>query len=588
MKFTANTRIGIACGIAASIFTIFSARLIHLHVAKHDEYSRLAAQKHLTRQVIHAKRGMILDRNGEILATNLPVRTVFADASRMKKPEALAALVASHLGLDEKEVLEKFSTGKKYIVLKREVPEETAVALWNDMQKQKLRGIFSEQDAVRIYPNGEVLGHVLGFLNHEGKAVQGVELSMESQLAGKDGYRFIERDRTGREIVLYRGIEEEPEHGKNVRLTIDMGLQSIVEEELEAAYKDLKPETANAVLVDPKTGAILAMACRPCFNPNEPGKAQPEQMKNRAIIDMVEPGSTFKIVVASGALNEGKVDEKSTIFCENGRFAYGGRILKDHHGYGNMDVHEILVKSSNIGSAKLALMMGGDKFYEYVRRFGFGERLGIELPGEIPGLVHPPARWDKLTITRMPMGHSVAVTPLQITMGMSVIANGGHLMAPRIVQSVEKENGEIAMKKEPIVMREVVPAKTAHFVAEALIGVTQPGGTAAFARVNGFQVAGKTGTAQKVSPHGGYAAGKYVVSFVGFMPAEDPKFVLLVMVDDAKIASNLNYGGLVAAPIFSRIAERAARHLDLNPTMPAIPLQPAPIASTSTTEERSN
>ncbi len=588
MKFTANTRIGIACGIAASIFTVFSARLIHLHVAKHDEYSRLAAQKHLTRQIIHAKRGMILDRNGEILATNLPVRTVFADASRMKKPEALAALVASHLGLDEKEVLEKFSTGKKYIVLKREVPEETAVALWNDMQKQKLRGIFSEQDAVRIYPNGEVLGHVLGFLNHEGKAVQGVELSMESQLAGKDGYRFIERDRTGREIVLYRGIEEEPEHGKNVRLTIDMGLQSILEEELDAAYKDLKPETANAVLVDPKTGAILAMACRPCFNPNEPGKAQPEQMKNRAIIDMVEPGSTFKIVVAAGALNEGKVDEKTTIFCENGRFAYGGRILKDHHGYGNMDVHEILVKSSNIGSAKMALMMGGDKFYEYVRRFGFGERLGIELPGEIPGLVHPPARWDKLTITRMPMGHSVAVTPLQIAMGMSVIANAGRLMAPRIVQSVEKENGEIAMKKEPIVMREVVPEKTAHFVAEALIGVTQPGGTAAFARVNGFQVAGKTGTAQKVSPHGGYAAGKYVVSFVGFMPAEDPKFVLLVMVDDAKIASNLNYGGLVAAPIFSRIAERAARHLDLTPTMPPIPLQPAPIASTSTTEERSN
>jgi cell division protein FtsI/penicillin-binding protein 2 len=429
---------------------------------------------------------------------------------------------------------------------------------------------------------------VLGFLNHEGKAVQGIELSMNSQLSGKDGYRFIERDRTGREIVLYRGIEEDPEHGKNVRLTIDMGLQSIVEEELDAAYKDLKPETANAVLVDPKTGAILAMACRPCFNPNEPGKAQPEQMKNRAIIDMVEPGSTFKIVVASGALNEGKVDEKTTIFCENGRFAYGGRILKDHHGYGNIDVHEILVKSSNIGSAKMALMMGGDKFYEYVRRFGFGERLGIELPGEIPGLVHPPARWDKLTITRMPMGHAVAVTPLQITMGMSVIANGGHLMAPRIVQSVEKENGEIAMKKEPIVMRKVVPEKTAHFVAEALIGVTQPGGTAAFARVNGFQVAGKTGTAQKVSPHGGYAAGKYVVSFVGFMPAEDPKFVLLVMVDDAKIASNLNYGGLVAAPIFSRIAERAARHLDLTPTMPPIPLQPAPIASTSTTEERSN
>jgi cell division protein FtsI (penicillin-binding protein 3)/stage V sporulation protein D (sporulation-specific penicillin-binding protein) len=299
---------------------------------------------------------------------------------------------------------------------------------------------------------------------------------------GKDGYRFIERDRTGREIVLYRGVEEEPANGKNVRLTIDMGLQSIVEEELDAAFRDLKPETANAVLVDPKTGAILAMASRPCFNPNEPGKSQPEQMKNRTILDMVEPGSTFKIVVASGALNEGKVDEKTSIFCENGRFSYGGRILKDHHGYGNMDVHEILVKSSNIGSAKMALMMGGDKFYEYVRRFGFGERLGIELPGEIPGLVHPPARWDKLTITRMPMGQSVAVTPLQITMAMSVIANGGHLMAPRIIDSIETDKGEVTFKKKPALMREVVPSKTARFVADALIGVTQPGGTATFAR----------------------------------------------------------------------------------------------------------
>ena len=588
MRFTANTRIGIACGIAASVFTLFSARLIHLHVAKHDEYKRLAAKKHSIRQVIHAKRGMILDCHGEILATNLPVRTVTADASRMKNPEALAALASSHLGLDEKEILGKFSTGKKYIVLKREVPEETAMALWNDMQKRNLRGIYLEQDAVRIYPNGEVLGHVLGFLDHEGKAVQGVEMSMNDQLAGKDGYRYIERDRTGREIVLYRGLEEEPEHGKNVRLTIDMGLQAIVEEELDAAFKDLKPETANAVLVNPKTGAILAMACRPCFNPNEPGKAKPEQMKNRSIIDMVEPGSTFKIVVASGALNEGKVDEKTSIFCENGRFAYGGRILKDHHGYGHMDVHEILVKSSNIGSAKMALMMGGDKFYEYVRRFGFGQRLGVELPGELLGLVHPPARWDKLTITRMPMGHSIAVTPLQITMGMSVIANGGRLMTPTIIDSVEKENGEVAMRKNPVLMREVVPEKTARFVAEALVGVTQPGGTAAFARVNGFQVAGKTGTAQKVSPQGGYAAGKYVVSFVGFMPAEDPSFVLLVMVDDAKIASNLNYGGLVAAPIFSRIAERAARHLDLTPTMPPIPLQPTPMASASTMQERSN
>jgi cell division protein FtsI/penicillin-binding protein 2 len=569
----------------AVIFTIFSGRLVYLHITKNKEYKQLAAEKHLMRQVIHAKRGMILDRNGEILASNLPVRTVVADASLIKNPAAVASLASQFLGLKEAEVLKKISSQKKYIVLKKEVPEETYVDLDTAMQKAKLRGVTFEQDAIRTYPNGESLGHVLGFLDHEGKGIQGIELTMNSLLAGKNGYRYIERDRTGKEIMLYRGAEEEPVHGKNIRLSIDMSLQSILEEEIDKTFKELKPETVTGIMLDPKTGEVLAMANRPCFNPNEPGKAEPEQMKNRAIIDMVEPGSTFKIVVAAGALNEGTVNEKTSIFCENGRFLYGGKILKDHHGYGDMNVHEILVKSSNIGSAKLAMLMGGDKYYDYVRKFGFGDRHGIELPGEIGGLVHPPARWDKLTITRMPMGHSVAVTPLQITMGMSVIANGGHLMAPHIIKSVEDLDGTKILNKAPKVVREVVPEKTARFIANALVGVTQPGGTATYARVNGFEVAGKTGTAQKVSAKGGYAAGKYVVSFVGFMPAEDPRFVCLIMVDDAKIASNLNYGGLVAAPIFSHVAEKAARHFDLTPTLPPIPLQDTPMAKAETLNE---
>ncbi len=585
MKRPECIRIAFACGIVAVIFTIFSGRLVYLHITKNKEYKQLAAEKHLMRQVIHAKRGMILDRNGEILASNLPVRTVVADASLIKNPAAVAALASQFLGLKEADVLKKISSQKKYIVLKKEVPEEIYVALDAAMQKAKLRGVTFEQDAIRTYPNGESLGHVLGFLDHEGKGIQGIELTMNSLLAGKNGYRYIERDRTGKEIMLYRGAEEEPVHGKNIRLSIDMSLQSILEEEIDKTFKELKPETVTGIMLDPKTGEVLAMANRPCFNPNEPGKAEPEQMKNRAIIDMVEPGSTFKIVVAAGALNEGTVNEKTSIFCENGRFLYGGKILKDHHGYGDMNVHEILVKSSNIGSAKLAMLMGGDKYYDYVRKFGFGDRHGIELPGEIGGLVHPPARWDKLTITRMPMGHSVAVTPLQITMGMSVIANGGHLMAPHIIKSVEDLDGTKILDKAPKVVREVVPEKTARFIANALVGVTQPGGTATYARVNGFEVAGKTGTAQKVSAKGGYAAGKYVVSFVGFMPAEDPRFVCLIMVDDAKIASNLNYGGLVAAPIFSHVAEKAARHFDLTPTLPPIPLQDTPMAKAETLNE---
>lgn len=586
MRWTARTRTGIACASVALVFTVYSARLVHLQVAKHQEYSQLAAEKHTMRQVIHARRGLIFDRNGELLASNLPVRTVVADGSHIKDPAALARVAAPFLEMDEKELCAKLSSERKYIVIRREVAEDKSLALGKAMDDANLKGLYFEPDAVRIYPNGQMLGHVLGFMDHEGNGIQGVELTMEKYLRGRDGYRYIEHDRTGREIMLYRGQEEPAEHGLNVRLTIDMGLQSILEEELDAAFKDLKPEMLVGIIADPITGEILAMANRPCFDPNHPGNAKPEQMKNRAILDMVEPGSTFKIVVASGALNEGTVNEKTSIYCENGAFSYGGRILKDHHGYGSMTVHDILVKSSNIGSAKMALMMGDTKFYEYVRRFGFGERTGIELPGEIPGLVHPPQRWDKLTITRMPMGQSVAVTPLQITMGMSVIANGGKLMSPQIVRSIEDSDGKVIISKPPKLVREVVPQKTAGYVSEALTGVVGEGGTAQLAKVAGFTVAGKTGTAQKVSPSGGYAPGKYVVSFVGYLPQENPRFVCLVMVDDAKVSSGLNYGGLVAAPIFSRIGERTARQLDLVPSLRAEPAPP--LALRDRKDERTN
>lgn len=586
MRFTERHRICIACAAGALLFTGFSARLAHLHIAKHDEYSRIAADKNTIRQTIPAKRGLILDRQGDKLAVNLPVHTVFADASHIKDPAAVSEIAARHLGTDPEDVAKKISTGGKYLVLQRKAPDRVVKEMQAEMRDRNLRGLYTEPDSIRAYPNGSLLGHVLGYLNHERRGVQGIERTMEKQLAGEDGFRFSERDRTGREILLYRGQEQEPLHGKNIHLTIDLGLQAILEDEIEATYRDLSPRTVNAVMVDPWTGEILAMASRPNFDPNKPGQTDPEHMKNRAILDMVEPGSTFKIVVAAGALEEGVVDEKTTIFCENGRYAYGGRTLRDHHGYGHLNVHEIMVKSSNIGCAKMALMMGGDKFHEYVRRFGFGERLGIELPGEIPGLVHPPSRWDKLTITRMPMGHSVAVTPLQIAMGMSVIANGGKLMAPRIVKAVESPDGRID-NIPPKIIRRVVPENVARFVGNSLAAVTQPGGTATYARVNGYTVAGKTGTAQKVSEKGGYAQGKYVVSFAGYMPAENPRFVCLVMVDDAKVASGLNYGGLVAAPIFSRIAERAALHLDLVPTLPAIALQPDPIsAKLAAKEER--
>ncbi len=592
MRRMARRRAAIACGFMAVLFTGFSARLVHLQIGKHEEYTALAAQKHSIRLPILANRGLIFDRNGEILAANIPVRKVVIDGSLVKNPKALAEVAAPILGLPEEQLRKDLTTSSKYKVLVPELAEEKAIALRKAMVDRNLRGLFFYESSVRTYPNGPMLSHVLGFLARKDPkdehvvGVDGVERTMEAHLCGEDGFRHIERDRTGREIVIYRGQEQAAQDGRSIELTIDMGLQAILETELENAFRDLKPETATGIIVDPKTGEILAMSNRPSFDLNAINAARPEEMKNRAILDMVEPGSTFKIVAASGALNEKVVNEKTTIYCENGSFAYGGRILRDHHGYGQMTVHEILMKSSNIGSAKLAMMTGDEKFYEYVRRFGFGERTGIDLPGEIPGLVHPPARWDKLTITRMPMGHAVAVTPLQITMAMSVIANGGKLMRPHIIRSIKDQDGNELQRLEPEVVRQVIPENIAQYVSHALTEVVSEHGTASLAKVNGYSVAGKTGTAQKVDPKGGYTPGKYVVSFVGYMPAEDPRFVCLIIIDDAKISSGLNYGGLVAAPIFSRVAEKAARYLDLTPAQRAEPILPVAMRQATETEYR--
>jgi cell division protein FtsI/penicillin-binding protein 2 len=580
MSSCVHRRAFLICGLMALVFTGFSARLIHLQITKHEEYTALAAAKHSIRLEVPARRGMILDRNGEILASSIPVRKVVIDGSHVKNPAALAALAAPYLDLPEETLRQELTTDSKYKVLMPRLTEEKAIALGKAMQKNELRGLYFPQGSIRTYPNGAMLSHVLGFLSRKDPhdehlvGVEGVERHFEEVLRGKDGFRHIEHDRTGREIVIYRGQEQPAQNGMSVQLTIDMGLQAILEDELDNTFRDSKPASVVGVIVEPQTGEILAMATRPNFDLNDINSAAPEGMKNRAIMDMLEPGSIFKIVVASAALSENIVNDRSLIYCENGRFSYGGRILHDHHGYGKLNLHDILMKSSNIGSAKLGLMLGDEKFYEYVRRFGFGERTGVDLPGEIRGLVQPPARWDKLTITRMPMGHAIAVTPLQATMAMAVIANGGNLMRPGILKAVRDADKNIVQEGKPEVIRRVIPEESARFVSNALTSVVSDRGTAILASVNGYAVAGKTGTAQKLNPSGGYYDSRYVVSFVGYLPAEDPRFVCLIMVDDAKLSASLNYGGLVAAPVFSRVAEKAARYLDLMPAQRAVPVLP--------------
>jgi cell division protein FtsI/penicillin-binding protein 2 len=577
MNPNSRSRCVLVCTGFIGLFSIFSFRLIYLQAIKHDEYAGLAAEKHVHKQIIHAERGTILDANNEVLADNVPVETIVADATHLNNRQAIVALVSHELGIPSREFAEKLDGERRYIVIKREVPAATANALREKLRAGNLRGIYFEHDATRIYPNGSMLCHVIGFTDFDHHGIQGVEASMEEYLHGQDGYRFIEHNRAGQEIVPYRGQERAPRDGYQVHLTVDLGLQNIVENEIDAAVAQYSPQKATIILMRPQTGEILAMANRPHFDLNLRSEAKPDQMKNRAIIDMMEPGSTFKIVAASAALNERKVRPDSSIFCENGLWNFGGATLHDHRAFSNLSVREILIKSSNIGAAKLALSVGEQKFYEYIRRFGFGERTGIELPGEINGLIRPPKSWSKISITRIPMGHEVGVTPLQMTVAMATIANGGKLIMPRIVKSITTSDGKSISSLAPVVLRQVISPETARDIGDALRGVVSDSGTAAAAAVPGFTIAGKTGTAQKVDPRGGYEEGKYVVSFAGYLPAEHPEFVGLVVLDDAHTSKpELNYGGLVAGPIFSRLAEKAARYLDLEPhekVRKALPVQ---------------
>ena len=574
----------------AICFTGFSFRLVHLQVAQHDYYEAKASKQNLHTEPIYARRGAIFDVNGLPLAQNEPVKTVVADGSLIRDFDAIAALLAKPLDIPVAVVRAKLSRKAKsknaaeqlahrYIVLRKGLSEEKAGEITKLIAGAKKDGLVYameairyEQDFVRVYPNATTLSHVLGYVNDAGTGMSGIEASMNNRLQCVNGERNIEHDRTGREIVLYRGQDKKPEDGGNVRLTVDLNLQQIVESELDQAMRRFRPRWATAVMMNPKTGDIMALANRPHFDPNAVPKfdkddKKPNPTRNIAICDQVEPGSTFKIVAVSAALSEKIVDLDTEISTENGYWQWCN--LKDTHAHPYLSVRNILVKSSNIGAAKIGIQLGDQKLYEYARKFGFGVPTNVNLPAEFGGTVLAPDVWDRLTITRMPMGQSVAATPLQITNSMCTIANGGILMTPQIVRDFVTDGKTVAF--EPQEKWRVVSKTAANLTRDALVDVTGPKGTAIQAAVAGFKVAGKTGTAQKRDENGRLARDKYIVSFAGFLPAQDPAFVLLVMLDEAQVDRESNYGGKVAGPVFSRIAARAARYLNLQPTEPLIP-----------------
>ncbi|HWD19302.1 MAG TPA: penicillin-binding protein 2 [Verrucomicrobiae bacterium] len=583
-----------------------AGRLVDLQAFRHEELKSLG-ERNTVRTIARAPmRGQIMDIRGNLLATSVPAKTICADPSLLGRCSGdVARLLAPLLQTNEAYVADRLTprwqveNGRtnlvKYIVLKRKASVDDwekikaamaqACAGVNEKELKpsermfyrnlRTKAIFAEDDQIRFYPNHELAAQVVGFVanDEDQTGLQGIEYAFNSKLAGVHGWRRTEMDKRQRELVAYRDQDVEPRDGLNVVLTLDAGLQNIAESELGEAIKKHSPKSISCIITRPRTGEILAMATRPTFDPNAAGSFPAEDLRNRMIADVAEPGSTFKVVVITAGLNEGVVTLNDVFDCENGHFAFAGRVLHDHEPYGLLTVQRIITKSSNIGAAKVGLRLGQERLYDYIHDFGFGRRTGIPLPGEEPGIVHAVTNWSKVSIAQIPMGQGIAVTPLQMVMAMSAIANKGQLMRPMLVSRIEDADGKTLVQYEPQAMRTVAGLPAIKDMVTALKTVPTADGTAVEAHLDHYTVAGKTGTAQKVE-HGQYVQ-KFFSSFIGFFPADNPEICISVVMDDPKDG---HYGGKVSAPVFHAIAERAANYLNLKPDVEL----PPPVTQTLT------
>jgi cell division protein FtsI/penicillin-binding protein 2 len=589
---TQNQKLNIFVFGLSTALVVLGGRLVDLQVLRHDELRALAETNTVRTFQRLPMRGQILDIHRNLLANSLPAKIVCADPSLLGSSRpAVARALAPLLQLDENYLSSRLaprwfeSNGKtnisRFVTLKAKVPTDTWEKIKQTMatlylgdetkmdSRQRLtnsivrtKSIFTEEDQIRVYPSQRLAAHVLGFVSNdvEETGVSGIELALNTELCGIPGWRKTEMDKHQRELVAYRDEDVEPRDGLNVILTLDAGLQAIVESELAVGVQKHNPISASCIVVRPKTGEILAMATLPNFDPNYPGRSPMDAMRNRVITDVAEPGSTFKIVVVTGGLNEHAVSLNEPIFCENGHFAFAKRILHDHEPYGTLTVEQIITKSSNIGAAKIGIQLGQDRLYKYIQDFGFGQRTGIPLPGERYGTVHPLKEWSGVSIAQIPMGQGVTVTPLQMVMAMSAIANKGLLMRPMLVDHLEDTDGNTIVKYKPQPVRQVASLEAIEEITTALKTVPTAQGTAVAAGLDHYTVAGKTGTAQKVE-HGVYVQ-KFFSSFIGFFPADNPELCISVVMDEPR---DSHYGGLVSAPVFHAIAERAAAYLNMKP-----------------------
>jgi cell division protein FtsI (penicillin-binding protein 3) len=544
-------------------FSFVATRAFHRQVLGQEDWQRRAERQHQKVIPLIPQRGTIFDRNGEALALSLEVDSIFLEPKKVTDAAKVGRQLADALSLKPAAVRSKLQSGKTFLWLKRQVsPRESEL-----VRALKLDGVGFIKEHRRFYPNSEIGAQVIGFTGLDPEGLEGLELKYDSVILGQGGYLVMERDALGRGIGAGDQVIQGAERGSDLYLTLDKNLQYLAEKELAEGVKSSRARAGTAIVVDPQSGEILAMASQPDYNPNAFFRHRPNQWRNRALTDTYEPGSTIKMFLLAAALNEGVVKPNDTIDCGNGSWRVGGKVIHDHHPYGRLKLHEILKVSSNIGSAKIGKALERERYYKYLRGFGFGETSGIELPGEQAGLLRKPSQWFEIDLAAISFGQALTVTPLQVAMATAAVANKGNLMTPYVVDRVVNPYGEVAEVHRPQVKKQVISPTVARQIKEMLVMVTEEGGTGTLATVPGYRVAGKTGTAQKVDPvTGTYSMDKSVASFVGFVPADDPRLVILVVLDEPE---GKTFGGLVAAPVFSRIASQSLRYLKVAPTRPA-------------------
>jgi len=567
-----NPRARIILGVLAGVYVLIVFRAFHIQVLGVKGIRDRGARQYCVKIPLLPKRGVILDRTGNEFAVSLSTKSIFVQPSKLSSPDVAANLLSRRISRPAAELRKELASDKNFLWVKRQMPSSMAEEIVREVREAVAKGkggggadgIGTVEEPKRFYPNRELASSIIGFTDVDSAGIEGIELSLDKYLRGESAYLVCERDARGRIMVPADTPIEVNSEGHSVSLTVDRNIQHVAQTELMEAVKKYKARGGMALVMQPKTGEILAMASLPTFNPNSLSAARPEARKNRVITDCLEPGSTFKVFTLASALELGAIDTRQKIFCENGTYRYAGRTIHDTHKYGWLTVPEVIKFSSNIGMIKVSEKMAPERFHDMIQAFGFGTKTGVELNGESGGLVPPRDKFSRIRRATVAFGQGIAVTPLQLASAMASVVNGGKIMKPYIVKEIADPEGRVVYRGEPKELRRTISPKTSAQMREILGKVVQEDGTGTQARIKGFHIGGKTGTAQKVEEGTGrYSPDKRIASFIGFLPLQDPELLILVVIDEPKGAV---YGGVVAAPAFNQITLKTAYYLGITPT----------------------